>query len=103
VRIEILYFEGCPHHEAAEELVRDALSELGMEAELVRIAVTDERAAVKARFRGSPTIRINGNDIEPDVDTGPYGLRCRVYSGPFGLSGIPARDVVLAKLAAGGP
>ena len=101
MKIEILYFEECPHHHAAEELIRNVLSELGKAAQLTRIAIPDEGTAVAERFPGSPTIRIDGVDIEPIADTGQYGLRCRVYSTPTGLSGTPARQILRAKIQAG--
>jgi len=103
VKIEILYFEGCPNHRAVEDLVQDVLSELGHTAELKRTAIPDEVTAAAMRFLGSPTIRIDGIDLEPDSDTGRYGLQCRVYSTPSGLSGIPPREVLRARIQVGHP
>ena len=45
--------------------------------ELVEIA-TDEQAR-RERFFGSPTIRIDGEDVIPPAKGDPVGLSCRLY------------------------
>ena len=99
MKIELLYFEGCPHRNGAETLVRDVLAELGKEADVQLVAVPTEAAALKLRFLGSPTIRIDGQDIEPDADTGQYGLRCRLYRTRAGVSGVPDKEIIGAILS----
>ena len=63
--VEILYFDGCPNHEAARAMVDRVTSELGLEPELRLVNVTDEETAQRLRFLGSPTIRVRGRDIDP--------------------------------------
>ena len=99
MKIELLYFEGCPHRYEAETLVRDALADLGKEAHIELIAVPDDATALTLRFLGSPTIRIDGKDVEPDADTGQYGLRCRLYSTRTGVSGIPDKEMIRTILS----
>lgn len=82
MRIEVMYFEGCPNYRPAAERLKSVLRQQGVRAEVAEIEVADEATAKKLGFRGSPTIRINGLDI--DVETrggGPAALACRRYEG----------------------
>jgi len=86
--VEVLTFEGCPHAEPALELVRRVIAESGVGATVRRIDVPDAEAAAAQRFLGSPTIRVNGRDIEPRVaERDLYVLSCRIYRTDSGLTG----------------
>ena len=88
--VEILYFDGCPHHHAACELVDRVIGEVGGEAEVRLVNVADEESARRARFLGSPSIRVNGRDIEPGADArADYVLSCRLYRTDGGFVGQP--------------
>jgi hypothetical protein len=100
--VEILTFEGCPHAEPALELVRRVIAERGGGATARRVDVPDAEAAAALRFLGSPTIRVNGRDIEPGVaERDQHVLSCRVYRTPSGLKGEPEerwlRDALQAQ------
>jgi hypothetical protein len=103
-RVEILYFEGCPNHEAARVLVERVAAELRVELEIDLVDVPDADAAAELRFLGSPTVRVDGRDVEPGADErGDFVLSCRVYRGERGLSGQPDAGWVreaLSKAAA---
>ena len=90
MKIELLWFEGCPNHEQLEALVRGVLAEESVESEIERIQVEDEEAGKAVCFPGSPTIRINGRDVEPGwepcEDCAP---RCRIYPTTLGLRPLP--------------
>jgi hypothetical protein len=89
-RVEILYFEGCPNHEAARALVERVAGELGVEPEIEVVQVPDADAAAQLRFLGSPTVRVNGRDVEPGAEErGDFIFSCRVYRSERGLSGQP--------------
>ena len=77
--IELLFWDGCPSHPAALELLRATLADLGADpgAVAVREVGTDD-AADAERFVGSPTIRVAGRDLFPPGDE-PLGLSCRIY------------------------
>ena len=93
MKIEVLVFDGCPNHELAERLVRDTVKELGVSADIEIIRVEDNDDAVARRFLGSPSIRINGRDLETEEnDSTQYSMRCRVYRHGPGLSGVPLKD-----------
>ncbi len=101
VKIQVLYFAGCPNHEPAVTLVREVAAELGIDAEVVEVEVTGQADAQRSRFLGSPTIQVDGVDIEPEArDRVDYAFSCRTYQG----EGVPARAMVAAALreAAGG-
>jgi hypothetical protein len=79
-RVELLFWDGCPSHPQALADLRAAMADLGLDPEtvLVREIDTDDRAG-RERFVGSPTIRIDGEDVDPPPDGEPTALTCRVY------------------------
>ena len=88
-RLDILYFEDCPNYEGARALVQRLAAGL-IEPELHLVEVSDAHAATRLQFLGSPTVRVDGRDVEPGADQRrDYGLSCRVYRGERGLSGAP--------------
>jgi len=89
--IEILGFDGCPNIEPTRALIERIASELGLEPVLEIVDVPDSEAAVNLRFLGSPTVRVNGIDIEPGTDARTdYVFACRVYRTAEGISGRPS-------------
>lgn len=101
MRIELLWFADCPNHERAEALVREVLAAEGTQATVERIEIPDEATGVAHCFPGSPTIRVDGVDIEPGwtpcADCTP---RCRIYATADGLRGLPERAWVVAAVRA---
>jgi hypothetical protein len=92
MNVEFLWFDDCPNHRTARKLLRDVISDAGIEVEVQDLNLTDSALAEARRFPGSPTIRIDGTDVEPDfVDPGDYTPRCRLYPTEDGLSGVPKR------------
>lgn len=88
--IEFFYWEGCPSHERALAMLREAMREQGVdEHELSVIEVVGDDEADRLGFPGSPTIRVNGVDVQDPGDQ-PRGLTCRVYRKRDGrLSPLP--------------
>lgn len=102
VKIEILSFAGCPHREATVERTLEVLSALGADAEVIEVEVRDGAGAARLCFPGSPTVRVDGVDIEPGAEVrGHDALSCRMY----GASGIPPRELLVQAIAgaAAGP
>ena len=90
--IEILFFAGCPNHEPTVRPAREVLSELGVDAEIREVLVETLEEAEMHRFVGSPSVRVNGKDIEPDaLDRSDFGLSCRMYAG----GGVPPKELLL--------
>ena len=80
LRVELLWWEGCPSYPQALEDLRAAMSELGLDPESVDVReVKTEEDAAQEGFVGSPTIRVNGRDVAPPPAGEPNGLSCRVY------------------------
>jgi glutaredoxin len=99
VRIEFLYWEGCPSSPEAKELLDEVLARRGLDAEVeMREDRTQEEAEALA-FPGSPTIRIDGHDVDPAGSGGRPALNCRIYYLPDGrVSPVPTRKQLEAAL-----
>ncbi len=108
MKVEILYFDGCPTYETADETLRGVFAEQGAEAEVELVAVNSDEEARRLRFPGSPTIRVDGEDLFPSgaADRTAWALGCRTYLTPEGLRGSPTpemyREALGAKLGAKG-
>ena len=99
-RIEILYFDGCPNHKPAHELVEQVAAELGLQAEIRLVEVADADTAARLRFLGSPSVRVEGSDVEPGADErSDFVLSCRVYRSERGLVGQPEADWIRSALS----
>jgi len=93
VRVDFLYWEGCPSHPEARELLREVLAALGAEAEVVEREVTSQAEADELAFPGSPTIRVDGRDVDPAGASARPALTCRIYHLPDGrVSPVPTRE-----------
>ena len=89
-RVEILYFEACPNYEGARALVERIAAELDVEPEIHMVEVPNAGAVVQQRFLGSPTVRVDGRDVEPGADErSDFVFACRVYRIERGFSRQP--------------
>lgn len=98
-KIELLYFDGCPNVEPVKRLLDEIMESLGITSEIENIEVIDNESAVRNHFLGSPSIRVNGKDIE--TDEGPdtqYSMRCRIYRTAGGHSGLPSKELLRKAL-----
>jgi mercuric ion transport protein len=94
VKIQLLTFPGCPNAAAARELIQKVLSSSGIRASLEEVNTTAPEAPEHLRGWGSPTILIDGVDIEGLHSPGTAS--CRVYRDSDGaLRGIPSEATVL--------
>ncbi|MFQ6008036.1 MAG: DUF2703 domain-containing protein [Candidatus Zixiibacteriota bacterium] len=99
MKIELLYFDGCPNHEQALENLQECLQQLLLDQQVERIKVENNEDAVKHRFLGSPSIRINGKDLEiEEDDTTEYSMQCRRYQTKSGIQGYPPKELILTAL-----
>jgi hypothetical protein len=102
MKVEVLYLDGCPNHDALLPHLRQLLTSAGTDAEVELRRVQDAAAAEGERFLGSPSVRVNGTDVEPGADgRTDFGLKCRLYATSEGLRGIPPDEWVLDALARG--
>lgn len=101
-RVEFLWWSGCPSHERALAELLEVLRAAGIDPDAVETRQVETDAAARAEaFIGSPTVRIEGRDLQPDADE-RFGLTCRVYrlrDGRFSPTPDPA-DIRAALLEA---
>jgi hypothetical protein len=79
MRVELLWWEGCPSTPEARADLERVLRDEGVQAEIEMVEVKDDEQARAERFPGSPTIRIDGREAIPAADVEPASLTCRVY------------------------
>jgi hypothetical protein len=97
--IELLYFDGCPNHEAFLPYLRELLARAEVPAQIELRRVETPEDAERERFLGSPTVRIDGRDVDPRADQREdYGMKCRLYATEEGLRGTPPDDWILRAL-----
>ena len=103
--IEVLYVQDCPHYRETLALVERVRAELGIDADLHSTLVVDQAAADQARFPGSPTVRVDGLDVEPGSEpAAEYFLGCRLYRLEHSFAGQPEERWVREALRrAAGP
>ena len=93
--IELLHWEGCPSTPEARELLDAALASRGVAADVVVREVTTQTEAEELRFPGSPTIRVDGRDVDSRGAANRPALNCRIYLLPDGrVSPVPTREMI---------
>lgn len=98
--IEFLWFDGCPNHVAARRMLEDVIAEVAPGMRFADINAGDPAVAERLHFPGSPTIRVNGVDVDAAfVDPGDYTPRCRLYWTSAGLRGVPERSWLVEALS----
>ena len=98
MRVSFLYYEDCPSHDLALERLREVMAEEGIPDEVEVIKVETKEQARELCFIGSPTIRVDGQDIDPPSDS-HYALTCRTYRLADGrVSPLPSKDMIQRAL-----
>jgi len=97
-KVSVLYFAGCPNHRPTAERVRSIVAERGLDAEVEEVELTTPDDAERLRFLGSPTVQVDGVDIEAAARRRTdYAMSCRLYTTPDGL---PSCELLVAALDA---
>lgn len=89
MKVELLYFDGCPGYAELRERLPRLIERAGVGAEIEERRVDSEQAADRESFLGSPTVRVNGRDVDRVAHDQSYGLRCRLYAAEDGLRRVP--------------
>lgn len=103
MNVEILYFDGCPSFEALLPRLRDLVAERGGDPDEIALRPVETlEAAEAARFLGSPSVRIDGRDVDPTAaQREDFGMKCRVYrSAEEGQAPLPPESWLRAALTA---
>lgn len=96
MKIEVLYVPNCPNHTVAVERLRAILLVENIQTHVNEVLVSDAEMAQSMKFPGSPTIRVNGHDVEPQTEkAGAFGVMCRLYSDG---SGAPSQEKLRAAI-----
>jgi hypothetical protein len=95
VKIEVLYVSDCPNHPPTVERVKQVLAAEGVRVPVHEVLVRNETDARALQFLGSPSVRVNGQDVEPVEDASPR-LSCRLYAN---LTGVPGQDSLRRAIA----
>jgi len=100
MRIEVLFIEDCPSLERLMPHLHSCLNQAEVAGEPRMLLIRSDEQAKALRFLGSPTVRVDGLDAEPGADAREdFGLKCRLYRTPQGLSGLPPDELILAALS----
>ena len=96
MKVELYFFKGCPTYQETARNLRDALKELHLQDNFDRIEVLNPEDAITKKFMGSPTIKINGTDLENKDEAYLFG--CRVYTIDGKITGTPTKKYISEKL-----
>ena len=100
LHVELLAIEDCPHLERARRDLEAVLRKGIIEVPIQLVFVTGPEDAEFLHFQGSPTIRINGEDVvsQPDL---PVAMGCRIYRDAEGrMQGWPPIEAIRAAVDA---
>ncbi|MDP3713752.1 MAG: thioredoxin family protein [Mycobacteriales bacterium] len=97
MKVELLWFSGCPNWQETDARLRQALPLAGVDADVALVEVTTPEDAERLRFRGLPTVLLDGTDPFAEEDD-PVGLSCRVFRTPDGLRGAPTVQQLVEAL-----
>jgi hypothetical protein len=101
MRVELLHIPDCPNYEVAARLLKEILREHGLSPKIAEVSVTDFAQAEALAFPGSPTIRIDGKDVDPTFpEQGYRGLSCRTYIVDGKRQGVPSDAMISRSIRA---
>lgn len=99
MRVQLLYFEGCPNYQELLLTLRELLATDRIEEEVELRQVDTPEEAEREGFLGSPTIRVNGADVDPCAEgRRHFGLECRLYRTDEGVARTPPESWIRAAL-----
>ena len=93
IKIVIQYFNGCLNSSEMIRRVKEAILDFEDIVEYNELLVETNELAEKIKFRGSPTVLINGEDIEGREEPESASLNCRVYE-----KGLPEVEEIRKRI-----
>ena len=98
--VQLFYFDHCQSYRHALDNLREALRQESPAAEVEMVPVTSDADAKVKRFIGSPTIRVDGVDLDgPEAESLGYGFGCRVYREDGQTAGWPSVARIIRALS----
>ena len=95
MKIELLYFEDCPYYHTALKYLKEVIKEKKLDVPVKMVKIKRDDEAIKHRFLGSPTIRINDLDIEPGArERENFSMRCRLYLENGNIMELPSKRMI---------
>jgi len=99
MKVELYYFEGCPNYDKAAEILQQTLKDMEIDIPIDMINIEDDETAKTLKFIGSPSIRIDEEDVDPSRrDDTDYSLQCRIYRTDSGVMGWPPAEMIADAL-----
>ena len=97
--VEVLYFDGCPNLEIAVDRARKAVAAVANPAQVQLVCIHGEAEAARRRFLGSPTILVDGADVDATAaERTDFAMQCRVYWVDGKAAGAPPASWIEAAL-----
>jgi hypothetical protein len=95
MKVELLHAPDCPNYQSAKRMLKKVLREHKLQEEIAEIIVTDFAQSEALRFAGSPTIRIDGENVDPtSPERAHHRFSCRVYVVDGKLQGVPSHGMI---------
>ena len=95
MKIELFYFDGCTAYQTALKYLEELIQEKNLDAAVKMIKIEGDQQALASRFLGSPSIRINGLDVEPGAEKiKDFSMRCRLYLEDDEMSEWPSKKMI---------
>ena len=94
MKIELLYFDGCPTYRLVQKWLEELKSEEGWDFELELVNVDSDEKAIGLKFTGSPTVLVNGRELFPPNSEAPYARTCRMFFWNGRMHGAPPKEML---------
>lgn len=99
VKIAILFIKGCPGYTYTKKYIEEIIADEAIDAEISLIQIDNDEDARRLHFIGSPTVRVNGMDVEKGFShTKDYGVRSRIYNVEGKPSGYPSKSMIRSAI-----
>lgn len=99
MKIQFLYFDGCPNSEPTLNNLKEALLELGMQSYTIqKILIKNEEDSKNHNFLGSPSIYLKDIDIYTGQIPNKNEFTCRIYNFDGINTGIIPKDFIIKKI-----
>lgn len=99
MKIEVLYVDHCAHYSQCLSQLKELLRREEVDADLHMVPVASEEEAQRQRFLGSPTVRVNGVDVEPGAASRTdFGVQCRLYQDSADFRGTPPEEWIISAI-----